>query len=480
MSSQHRETGYYEDLVESAPDAILVVNQRGTIDLVNRQAEVLFGYPREELIGRSVEMLVPEPSRSVHPSRRASYFADPRARPMGAGLDLTARRKDGTEVPVDISLSPLQTAEGMVVAAAIRDVSDRKRAEGALQDAYRKLTASMRDLERHDREMTVINEMGDLLQSCLTTTEAREVIGRYVRLLFPAATGVLFTAVPAAGAGAFEAVATWGDEGVASAVLARDECWALRRARVYALEVSATGPVCPHVGRRPPFGYVCVPLMAQGEALGLLYLQAAEPDEESGLSFQSQRTLALAVAEHLALAMANLSLRETLRHQSVSDPLTGLYNRRYLQDHLAKELHRAARSARPVGLVVADVDQLKRVNDDLGHGAGDRVLRAVARVLESGVRDRDVVCRVGGDEFVLVLPDSAFPVALQRADQLRDAVAHLIDTGPDGDPGVTVSMGVAVFPEHGTTAEALLRAADAAMYVAKEQGRDAVVSAGPT
>ena len=179
----------------------------------------------------------------------------------------------------------------------------------------------------------------------------------------------------------------------------------------------------------------------------------------------------------LSLALANLSLRETLRHQSVSDPLTGLYNRRYMQDYLTREIRRASRAARRVGVVVVDVDHFKDVNDRLGHGVGDEVLRAVARTLAANVREQDTVCRIGGDEFVVVLCDSPLAVAEQRAEQLREAVRALDLRLEVGDTVVTLSMGVAVFPDHGMTGEEVVRAADAAMYRAKERGRDAVVAA---
>jgi diguanylate cyclase (GGDEF)-like protein len=363
-----------------------------------------------------------------------------------------------------------------MVSVAIRDVSDRKRAETALQDAYARLSLSVRDLERHDREMTLVNEMGDMLQTCLTGAEANDVISRYGRQLFASASGAVFTARPSVSV--FEPTASWGADAVASP-LQRDECWALRRSRVYAVEDAEGGPTCPHVGLAPAHGYVCVPMMAQGEALGLLHVRAARPGPEDSVTFQSQRTLAVTVGEHLALAMANLTLRETLRHQSVSDPLTGLYNRRYLQDQLARELQRASAGRRPVAVVVADIDRFKQANDALGHGAGDEILRAVARKIEASVRGVDTVCRWGGDEFVLVLPDSPLDVAHERARQLATAVRGLGED-LDGSPTVTLSIGVAVFPDHGTTADALLRAADAAMYASKAAGRDGVTSATKT
>jgi PAS domain S-box-containing protein len=125
----------FKGLLEAAPDAIVVVDAGGTIRLVNRQTEALFGYPRSELLGARLEKLVPPRVRAQHPTLRVGYFHDPRARPMGAGLELTACRRDGTEFPVDVSLSPLETEEGLLVSAAIRDVTERKRAESALKES---------------------------------------------------------------------------------------------------------------------------------------------------------------------------------------------------------------------------------------------------------------------------------------------------------------------------------------------------------
>ncbi len=466
---------YYRDLVEAAPDAILVVDQRGLIELVNRQAEVLFGYSRAELIGQPVDLLVPVRAKAVHPSHRSAYFGDPRTRPMGAGLDLTARRKDGSEVPVDISLSPLETDRGTVVSVAIRDITERKRAEKALQDAYAKVSASVAELERHDRDMTLVNEMGDLLQSCLTTEEAHQVISQYGRRLFPADSGAVFT--EASSRNVLEAEAVWGVAGRHFAVIEREQCWALRRARAYAVEGPDEAPLCGHLEAAPANGYICVPMMAQGEAFGLLHVLLGPDQGYAGPNIlDSKRRLALTVSEQLSLALANLTLRESLRHQSVSDPLTGLFNRRHMEDRLSREIARAGRAGQPVGIVAVDVDRFKVVNDTLGHGAGDEVLRVVARTLEEGVRGADVVCRLGGDEFIVVLPGSPLEVARQRAEALRTAVSERTTDGTG--PAVTLSLGVAVFPDHGGTAEAVLGAADAAMYEAKQAGRNRVVTAG--
>ena len=138
----------FEALLEAAPDAIVAVDGEGIIRLLNRQAEALFGYAREELIGGQLDLLVPDGVRGAHPRHRASYFANPSTRPMGAGLELAARRKDGTEFPVDISLSALGTEDGTLVSAAVRDITDRKRAEEERGLLEAQLQQAQRDEER--------------------------------------------------------------------------------------------------------------------------------------------------------------------------------------------------------------------------------------------------------------------------------------------------------------------------------------------
>jgi diguanylate cyclase (GGDEF)-like protein len=184
------------------------------------------------------------------------------------------------------------------------------------------------------------------------------------------------------------------------------------------------------------------------------------------------------VGAQLALGLANLRLRETLRNQSIRDPLTGLFNRRYMEETLERELRRAGRSGKGLGVVMIDVDNFKRHNDVFGHDAGDVVLRRIGELLQRGLRREDTACRFGGEEFVLVLPDARAEDAARRAEELREQVRRLATTVKGVSVGsVTVSLGVAAYPEHGLTGEMLIKAADGALYAAKREGRDRVVLA---
>lgn len=462
---------YFEGLVESAPDAVVVVAD-GLIVLVNRQTEVLFGYARDELLGQAIELLVPERVRAAHPAHRTHYAADAKTRPMGAHLDLTARRKDGSEFPVDISLSPLETEEGQVISAAIRDVTERKRAEEALQEAYQQLSSTVAEIERHDREVTLINQLGDMLQSCLTASEAHEVINHFAPRLFAGGSGALYT--PGPSSQVLQAVAAWGLIPPTSLVLSAEQCWALRRGRVYMVEPGG-GPHCEHLRDNPPKSYVCVPMTAQGEALGVLCSLLSD----SGSSqVEPEHKLAITVADHLSLALANLTLRETLRNQSIRDPLTGVFNRRYMEATLERELLRASRAGHALGIIALDIDHFKDYNDEHGHSAGDALLRELCATLQQRVRGEDMVCRTGGEEFVVVLPATSREVTVARAESLLEAIGQLGGNGDRLPQSVTVSMGIAMFPDDGATGEAVFEAADEALYAAKRLGRNRIVEAG--
>jgi diguanylate cyclase (GGDEF)-like protein len=215
-------------------------------------------------------------------------------------------------------------------------------------------------------------------------------------------------------------------------------------------------------------------MVAQGEVLGILHLQSSSRDAIT----EPKHQLAYTVVEQASMALSNLKLREALREQSIRDPLTGLYNRRYMEEVFRQQLSRVTRHLHPLGIIMIDIDHFKLFNDTHGHAAGDALLRELARFLQNHIRGEDVACRYGGEEFILIMPDTSLETARQRAEQLRQDVKgiHVRDADQSLE-GITLSLGAAVYPQHGRNREDVMRAADAALYRAKQEGRDRVVVA---
>lgn len=367
---------------------------------------------------------------------------------------------------------------GIVYHLVFRTIAERTKVEAELRVMSEQLKAGVETLAARNREMEIFHRMTDALQSCQTTKETHEIIGMYGGQLFPGTTGALYVLQDSRDI--LEAASRWGAERARPAMFERDQCWALRRSQTHVMNDPATDVVCAHVdaGRWTP-PYLCVPLMAQGEAIGLIHIEgrrgAGGQPERIG---DTTRVVAATLAEQASLSLSNMRLRETMRQQSITDPLTGLYNRRYLDETLRRELTRAARRQLPVAVIMLDVDHFKPFNDSYGHEAGDAVLRSLAALMQKHARGGDILCRYGGEEFAMIMPEMTAAIAAERAGRLCEA-ARLLSVHHDGHPlgRITISAGVAVFPEHAADAPELLRTADAALYAAKQGGRDRVVVA---
>ncbi len=340
-----------------------------------------------------------------------------------------------------------------------------------------KLAERVDELNQRSAEITLLSRMGQMLQACQTDVEAYEVIAQFARQLFPINSGAVY--LIKASRNYAEAVVSWGaaSQSLSERLFSVNECWALRRGQTHLAQQQEAEVICQHVqaGDRAAFAYICVPMIAQGEALGVLHLTALDSVQQLG---ESQRHLAQAVAEELSLALANLKLRETLRHQSIRDPLTGLFNRRYFEETFDRELQRAVRNQTSLGVIMLDIDHFKRFNDTLGHQAGDALLQELGRFLAARIRGADIASRYGGEEFVLILPDSTQETSRKLAEELREGIASLkVPFRGQNLEQVTISLGVAAFPSQGVEMDALLRLADAALYRAKQAGRNRVVLA---
>ncbi len=368
------------------------------------------------------------------------------------------------------------------LASSFNDMAVRLSAEMLEEQRAKEALARRVDelVAQRTQEVDVLNRLGELLQASDDVDEAYGVIGRLVQPLFPDESGWL--AVYGGGRDQAEVVARWGPDRAEppESIFRTDSCWGLRRGRPYIMTGPRSGPPCRHLPSPPPTVSMCLPLAAQGETLGLLHLhRGPNPVDDAAATFPETKVrFASMVAEQIALSLANLRLRDTLRAQSIRDPVTGLYNRRYMEETLERELRRAERAGRPLGVVMLDIDHFKQFNDAFGHDSGDAVLRRLGDYLQANLRRGDVACRQGGEEFVLIMPETAPGDAQRRADQLREGTKDLRVAHLGRSLGtLTVSIGVAGFPEHGSTPEGLLKRADAAMYRAKQAGRDKVVMA---
>ena len=354
-------------------------------------------------------------------------------------------------------------------------------------------------LSEREGQNARLGEFSSTLQTCKTAEEAYRVTERFAPTLFESFAGALYRVSESRNV--LEVVARWGlqenpgaespsaesfnqdsglgaepsaEPGAELQVYTPADCWALRRGKAQ-LVSGAHGVVCRHAPTPAPTKSLCTPLVTQDGSSGVLYLYSRSPAATLG---EATERFVETVAEQLALALSNLRLRESLLQQSIRDPLTGLFNRRHLEETLDLELHRATRRGEPISAVMFDVDHFKRYNDLHGHDAGDAVLRALGNLVQTHIRAGDVACRFGGEEFLLLQPGLGAEDARSRAESLRQAVSSLSLTNHGVELGsITVSMGVATYPEHAHDRAALLKRADEALYRAKQEGRNRVVGA---
>lgn len=369
---------------------------------------------------------------------------------------------------------------GLILAAL---VSERKQAESQLIDSNLKLSLSLDDQSDHNSKMILLNEMGDLLQSCTTVAEAYTIIGQLGGKLLPEETGILY--IINNSKNNMEPTVSWNLPSTEQDTFTLEDCWALRRGRIHQFHRNGGGLelLCPHLKDRAPTSSMCIPMAAQGEAVGVFHIRtnlASSSQSEGGSPSitEAKQQIARAMADSTALALTNLKLRIFLREQSIRDPLTGLFNRRYLEETLEREFNRAIRLRRHVGVIMLDLDHFKKFNDTYGHETGDILLRKLGPFLIQHLRGGDIACRYGGEEFALILPEVPLESVQARAEKLLEGIKRIkVDHLGENSPAITLSMGIAMFPDNGSTSQQVLNAADSALYQAKNKGRDCIVVA---
>jgi diguanylate cyclase (GGDEF)-like protein len=314
--------------------------------------------------------------------------------------------------------------------------------------------------------------MTSMLQSATDRKDANEVLRATTIRLLSGFNGCLY--IFNNSRERLELSIAWGQEELAPPPdhLVPSTCWALKRGNAY-LNIPGEGVLrCSH---HPDAGRSAleIPMTARGQVFGLLIVGTEQID--AVVALKNIQPVAAAIADGMSLALSGISLREQLQSQALRDPLTGLYNRRFLEETLQRLGLDAQRRNAPLAAIMIDLDHFKHVNDRHGHATGDAVLQAVAKIMLSVLRATDIVCRYGGEELAVLLPDCPLEMAMAKAELLRAGIANLTP-GPSGAT-VTASLGVAATPETTSAPAGLLASADAALYEAKQGGRNRVVQA---
>jgi diguanylate cyclase (GGDEF)-like protein len=367
---------------------------------------------------------------------------------------------------VGLSLVALVTLFGFL----LRGAELRRRSDKRIVQTNCNLEESVQLLRDQAEELNLLTASRDELQLCV---DLQEVYGcaknSFLRLL-PETGGALCMLNNSRNM--METVSTWR-ETILEDCHAPESCCGLRSGQPRWREPGVSEIHCSHFVDEGPEHYVCIPIVAHGDTLGLLYLQC--PDKQCMDSVRHRIAGVRQLLQLTGMAVASMKLRIKLENQSIRDPLTNLFNRHFMEIALDRELSRAARRKSVLAVLMLDVDHFKAFNDTHGHAAGDAVLKAVAETCQSTIRSEDIACRYGGEEFTIILPDITAETAYSRAEGIRRAIGELrVFAGKESFGNVTISIGVALHPDDGTTADTLLRKADQALYRAKQQGRDQV------
>lgn len=449
-----------------AKDLIVISDSTNRIEWANEAFRRQNGLDLElDLIGKSGRDVLVGPDTDKGQLARVDEAIRSR---QAITLEMLCYRRNQQCYWMEQEITPVFDAKGIHTHFIMvgRDITQRRDAELQAEEARR--------FEHGKRvESRLLAEFNEWLQSSDTLEELFQVVSSFLEKLLPGSSGAVY--VYADSRDVLEAACGWPSEGDL-AQFEPPDCWALRRGRSYFYGHNTLDFPCTHVrdlhGAETPDLYYCLPIIAHGDTVGLLHV-LIPPETDKG---QDTQKLANFCAEQISLAIANVRLREQLRDQSTRDPLTGLYNRRYFLDYARREIGRCQISGKPASLISLDVDHFKSFNDSFGHDAGDAVLRTLAEILQTMFREVDVPCRLGGEEFIIMLPGANEVQAIERAEALRTEIERTELRYGGEILKITASFGVAVYPEQGLSLQSLMQQADASLYVAKDSGRNCVVS----
>jgi len=473
-ADREQERELFTALTQSSPIGVFIV-QNGKFIYVNPPFENIIGYKLSELIRT-------ETINYIHPSDRGIVGIYARIA-LKNGLcqpyEYRVVTRSGQIKWVMETIISIRYQGKRAALGNFMDITKIKQLTDEAKQTNKRLTAAVKKLEEQQRQNAILAEMRDMLQACFKMEETAPIIMGTMKKLFPSSQGALF--LLSNSRSDLESVVTWGDfpSALENNVFPPDACWGLRRGRDHVVEDISVGPVCPHLTKTLPGPYVCLPLMAKGDILGLLHIKNAftpgNPEHHPETADLQQ--IATTMSEYLSLSIANVKMSESLSRQSIQDSLSGLYNRRFMEESLHREILRAARKQTHIGIIMGDIDHFKQFNDLYGRAAGDKIIAQIGRLLKDKFRGSDITCRCGGEEFLVILPETSLEDTRARAESLLEDINKMrtLSAGQVPSP-ITMSMGIASYPEQGTRMEDLMRAANTDLNRAKQEGRNRVLT----
>lgn len=399
--------------------------------------------------------------------------------------------------------------DGFIV--SFRDINKLKDFEAKLLNSHKELEETITRLNKYNNEIIILDELSNFIQACSNLDEVLKVTSLHLIKLIPTCSGRIHLFNSSRNKLISEY--SWGDTIHSKEVFNPEDCWALKRGTLHST-LNKSEVNCNHIDSSKCIKdliHVCVPLHSQSDIIGLLYIEdeilksnshslVENNHSEDNLKDKERfKTLISSVSERLSLAISNIKLKERLRNESIRDPLTGLFNRRYLNYYLESQIGTSIRKSYSIGFILIDIDNFKSFNDNYGHQTGDIVIQKVSKVLTSNVRDADIVCRYGGEEILIVLPEINLKNLYQKAEALRELISTIDLTfltptnyiSHHNIDNITVSVGVDLFSPISNNhldknslnnlrdIEPLLLAiqnADLALYQAKREGKNKVVN----
>ncbi len=455
---------------EQAAVGICHINLVGEFVRFNEKFSQITGYSSEELQEKTLEEIVFTNDLSAYKKQLKRLLSN-QIKTFTLEQRLTGINDQLVWINLTVSIINKKDGRPDYLMGIVEDIQERKQTEIKLKNANQQLKEIVEQLAKQNQERTLLSRVNQYLQVCNNLEEAYNILADLIQPLFPDCSLGIYQLNDQQNIATL--VSSSGDFINSKEEFRVCECWALRQGKAHYNDVTHSQLFCPHVDTNlMTKATLCYPIIAQGKTLGILHVSATDQRKLT----PEIENLVETVSDYITLSLANLKLQEDLKEQSIRDSLTGLFNRRYLYEFLKKEIAKAQRYKTEIGIILMDIDYFKQINDNYSHGLGDVVLEEIGEFLRNNIRESDIACRYGGEEFILIFPHANLENTYQRAETLRKKIKDLhFRYQKHHLNSVTVSVGVANFPQHGVTGEEAVHHADLALYAAKDQGRDRTI-----